>query len=542
MEIGLSGKIPTFAGGLGVLAADLMLSATDMGLQAACVTMCWQHGYLRQKLRPDGQQDYESTPWEPDKVLKLLPERVQVTIEGRPVTVGVRLLELTSGKNMVPVYFLDTNVPENTPEDRAICAHLYGGDGYMRLRQEVVLGIGGVKMLRKLGYSDVHRFHMNEGHCAFLTLELLREKNFKNEDVRPLCAFTTHTPVPAGHDVFGYDMAWKICGDNLPWHIKEIAGEEALSMTKLAMNLSHYTCGVSQVHGQVSRRLLNNEAVDAITNGVHHTRWTCPEIATLLDTHAEGWRRDPSILSVRAHAIPEKELWEAHQVAKRRLLEHVNVGRADGDKFEENVLTIASARRVVPYKRPELLYTNLLRLKEIGCGRLQIIHAGNAHPHDQFSMDVIRRMVERSHELRDCLRIAYLPNYNPDLAQMLVSGADVWLNTPTRLHEASGTSGMKACLNGVINLSTLDGWWIEGYQRDSEAGWRIGPLAPALGPDDTRSIDAEDLYTQLQYEVIPEYYYPGHIRWAHRMRRAIGLMGYFNSQRCVEEYVKRAWK
>ncbi len=541
MEIGLTGRIPTFAGGLGVLAADLMRSATDLGVSGACVTMCWQYGYLHQEIAQDGSQKYMNVTWDPTTELKLLPERVTVEICKKPVTVGVRMLELRSSGHAIPIYFLDTNVPENTQEDRDICRRLYGGDGAMRLKQEIVLGIGGVRMLRALGYDHVANFHMNEGHCAFLTLELLKERGFKDEAVRPSCAFTTHTPVAAGHDVFDYDLAWSIAGDMLPWHIKNLAGQEALSMTRLAMSLSRYTCGVSRVHGQVSRKLMNNPAIDYITNGVHHVEWTSPEMQELFDRCIPGWRENPALLAAHCRDLPDAQLWNAHRAAKDKLLAVVNEGRSGDDLFSADCLTIASARRVVAYKRPELLYTNLERLREVGCGRLQIIHAGNAHPDDPFSQDVIRRMIERSRELRGCVRIAYLPNYNPDLAKLLVSGADVWLNTPMRLHEASGTSGMKACLNGTINLSTLDGWWVEGYEKDSEAGWRIGPLAEALEAEDTRKIDAEDLYTQLQYEVIPEYHYPDHVRWIRRMKRAIGLMGHFNAQRCVREYVAKAW-
>lgn len=541
MEIGLTGRIPTFAGGLGVLAADIIRSCADLKVPAACMTVCWQHGYLRQEIHPDGTQRYQDVSWDPSKALTLLPNRITVEIEKHPVTVGVWQLQYRGlSGHVVPIYFLDTNLPENSPADREITSRLYGGDGEMRLRQEMVLGIAGVKMLRSLGYNDVKTFHMNEGHCAFLTLELLRERRFSDSDVRRSCAFTTHTPVKAGHDVFPYDMAWKIVGDNLPWHIKKIAGEDALSMTRLAMNMSRYTCGVSRVHGQVSRELLSNQDVDYITNGVHHREWTCPEMQALFDTFIPGWQEDPSLLSC-APDLPLDDLWNAHQSAKKRLIGLVNE-QWNGEKFDAETLTIASARRVVAYKRPELLYTNLKRLAEVCGGRVQIIHAGNAHPGDQFGMDVIRHMIEHSRELKGSVKIAYLSNYNPDLAKMLVSGADVWLNTPTRLHEASGTSGMKACLNGVLNLSTLDGWWIEGYERDSRSGWRIGPLASSLDADDTRSIDAEDLYTQLQYQVIPEYTFPGRERWIRRMRRSIALMAQFNSHRCVKEYVEKAWR
>jgi starch phosphorylase len=540
MEIGLESSMPTFAGGLGMLAADIMRSAADLKVPAACISVAWEHGYLRQQIRSDGTQSYEQISWNKEQFLKKTSEVISVTIEGRDVKVGAWKYEIRSGDHIVPVFFLDTNIVGNTPEDRAITDQLYGGDGAMRLKQEVVLGIGGVRMLRALGFSDIGTFHMNEGHAAFLTLELLKEREFKDENVRPSCAFTTHTPVKAGHDVFDYALAHKVVGDMLPWHIQKIAGADALSMTELAMNLSRFTCGVSQIHGEVSRGMFPGHRIDAITNGVHHVHWTCEEMRTLFDKTIPGWREDPSLLAAHCRDIPDQELWGAHREAKKRLVDEVNLRTSLG--FDPDHLLIASARRVVPYKRPELLYTNLLRLKEVCCGRIQIIHAGNAHPSDPFSQGVIQRMVERSKELRDCVRIAYLENYNPDLAKLLVSGADVWLNTPLRLHEASGTSGMKACLNGVINMSALDGWWVEAYGRDYEAGWRIGPLANAVEGQIHTKIDAEDLYTQLQYEVIPEYYYHDHVRWIRRMKRSIGLMGHFNSHRCVREYLAKAWK
>lgn len=539
MEIGLKSSIPTFAGGLGILAADLMRACSDLGTEAACITGCWRYGYLRQRLKPDGSQVYEEVDWDPATELTRLPRTISVSVEGRDVRVGCWELKLQGEKGIVPVYFLDTDLPENTPEDRSITKHLYGGDLAMRIKQEIVLGIGGVRMLRALGYDSIDNFHLNEGHSAFLTLELLRERGYQDSRVRAACSFTTHTPVKAGHDVFPYDLASRALGDLMPWHIKKLAGEDALSMTQLAMNLSHITLGVSRVHAQVSRRLLENSQIGYVTNGVHHIEWASPEMQNLFDQYIPGWRGNPALLAEHCRDLPDNPLWEAHMAAKRRLLALVN---AHSDvHFDENRLTIASARRIVPYKRPELLYANLRRLQEVAHGKLQLIHAGNAHPFDGFSQDVIRHIIERSQELKGIVDIVYLPNYNPDLAKLLVSGADVWLNTPMRLHEASGTSGMKACLNGVLNLSTLDGWWVEGYEKDNEAGWRIGPLAEALGPDDTRQIDAEDLYTQLQYEVIHEYEYPQRARWIRRMKRAIGLIGTFSAQRCIEEYQTKAW-
>lgn len=541
MEIAPKEGIPTFAGGLGILAGDLMKAAADMEVPAVCMTMCWQFGYLHQTLKEDGSQIYDQTMWKPEEHLKKLKQTVQVSIEGRSVKVGCWVLTLKGrSKGEVPVYFLDTNLPENNQEDRTITEHLYGGDQAMRIRQELVLGIGGIRMLRALGHTDIGTYHMNEGHCAFLTLELLREREFKDEEVKKSCAFTTHTPVKAGHDVFPYDLAHKIAGDNLPWHIHKIAGQEALSMTQLAMTMSRYTCGVSQIHGGVARDMLQNQSIDAITNGVHHIDWAAPEMQKLFDTYLPGWKEDPTMFANAIEAIPDTALEDAHMKSKKKLFKYVK--DQAGIQLDPTVLTLCSARRVVPYKRPELVYTNIERLKQIGGGKLQIIHAGNAHPHDPFSQEVIRHMIAHSKELEGSVKIVYLPNYSPALSKLLTAGADVWLNTPIRLMEASGTSGMKAALNGTINVSTLDGWWVEAYDRDPESGWRIGPLASALDAEDTRKMDAEDLYTQLQYQVIDAYYNRERSRWLRRMKHSIALLSYFSAERAIGEYLKKAWK
>lgn len=420
MEIGLKADIPTYAGGLGMLAADLMMSAADLRVPTVCITMRWQHGYMRQAIRDDGSQSYEEVSWNPSEHMRLLPNKVTITLEGRTVTIGAWVLSIQNGDHEVPVIFLDTDLPENRADDRMITSHLYGGDGVMRLKQEAVLGIGGVRMLRSLGHQDVGTYHMNEGHAAFLTLELLRERNFSDDAVRPSCAFTTHTPVAAGHDTFDYDMAWKTLGDNLPWHIKKLAGEDRLSMTKLAMSLSKKSFAVSKVHAMVSRKMFDGQDVDFITNGVHLVRWTSPEMQALFDKHIPGWDTNPKKLAEHCREIPDDELIAAHKASKKRLIAETN--KHAPVQFDEDTLTIAGARRVVAYKRPELLYTNLQRLKEVCGGKVQIIHAGNAHPADKFGQEVIQRMIERSRELKDSVRIVYLPNYNPDLAKLLEIG------------------------------------------------------------------------------------------------------------------------
>ncbi len=537
MEIGLSERLPTFAGGLGMLAADLMRSCADLGTSAACMTVRWRHGYQRQTLNADGTIRHEEEEWDPTaEGLTPLSEHIIVHIEGRSVHVGAWKLELTGAKGTVPVYFLDTDLPVNRPEDRDITRNLYGGDQTMRMKQEIVLGIGGIRMLRAIGLNDVGTYHMNEGHCAFLTLELLKERAFKDDAVRASCAFTTHTPVAAGHDVFPYDLANKIVGDMVPWHIKKLAGENALSMTLLAMNLSHYTCGVSKLHGGVARAMLGNNAIDSITNGIHHPTWASPEMRTLFDAHFPGWEDRPELLA-HAHVLPNEDILAAHAAAKRRLIDAIR--ERTGRSLDPSKLLAVEARRIVPYKQHELLYSNEERLKQIGNGALEIVHSGNSFPGDAFSGSVIAHLHERAGRFGDALPIVYVPHYDPAIAKLLVAGADVWLNTPMRLKEASGTSGMKAALNGTVNVSTLDGWWAEAYAQDPESGWRIGPEQDIGPEDEMRKLDAEDLYTQLELEILP--CFADATKWADRMKRSIALAATFNTHRCIREYQERAW-
>lgn len=538
MEIGLSERLPTFAGGLGMLAADLMRSCADLGTAAACVTVRWQHGYQKQTPNGDGTIRHEEVSWDPvAEGLSPLSQHVVVHVEGRAVHVGGWMLAIRGKKGDVPVYFLDTDLPANHPEDREITRNLYGGDRAMRIKQEIVLGIGGIRMLRALGISDVGTYHMNEGHCAFLTLELLKERGFKDDDVRRSCAFTTHTPVAAGHDVFPYDLAGNIVGDMLPWHIRKLAGEDALSMTLLAMNLSHYTCGVSKLHGGVAREMLGNQAIDSITNGIHHPTWASPEMAMLFDAHLPGWQERPELLE-HAHVLPDDDVLAAHAAAKARLIDAIR--ERTGRSLDPAKLLAVEARRLVPYKQHELLYGNEDRLRAVGSGKLEIVHSGNSFPGDAYAAEVIRHLHERAGRFGEALPVVYVPHYDPAFAKLLVAGADVWLNTPMRLKEASGTSGMKAALNGTVNVSTLDGWWAEAYAQDPESGWRIGPEKDVAGEDGMRTIDAEDLYTQFELEILP--CFADKAAWAARMKRAIALAAEFNTHRCIREYEARAWK
>jgi starch phosphorylase len=552
MEIGLQAEMPTYSGGLGVLAGDTIRSAADLKVPVVGISLLHRKGYFYQRLDASGWQSAEPVAWVVDDFLEEMSARVSVAIEGRTVYVRAWKYE-TRGMSgfTVPVYFLDTDLPENSEWDRTLTHFLYGGDSHYRLCQEAILGIGGVRMLRALDYENLERFHLNEGHASLLTLELLDEEvgkagrqSITQEDieaVRKKCVFTTHTPVPAGHDKFSQDLVDRVLEhrehffDN-----REIfCCEGELNMTYLALNLSHYVNGVAKKHGEVSRIMFANYSIDSITNGVHAATWTAEPFQQLFDSHIPGWREDN--FSFRyALGIPNEQMWEAHTRAKDRLVRYVN--RETNAGMDVDLFTIGFARRAATYKRADLLFTDIERLKNIAAsaGPFQIIYAGKAHPKDQQGKEIIKRIFEIKKSLANDIRIAYLENYDMELGKMLTSGVDIWLNTPQPPQEASGTSGMKAALNGVPGLSVLDGWWIEGC-IEGLTGWAIGENAGANGEGDSRSEDAASLYDKLQQEILP-LFYQNRKGWIDVMRHAIALNGsFFNTQRMVQQYVVRAY-
>jgi starch phosphorylase len=547
MEIGVRSDMSTYSGGLGVLAGDTIKSAADLNLPVVAVTILTKKGYFKQELDIYGRQTEFPDEWDPNNFMTPLKERISVFIEEREVYIGAWLYVVESMRGpRVPIIFLDTDLPENAPDDRGITHYLYGGDQAYRLKQEIVLGIGGTRMLDELGF-EIKKYHMNEGHSALLTLELL--KRYKRdieevwderliwdvEKIRSLCVFTTHTPVAAGHDKFPYDLVQKIMCDIVPIDvIKELAGHEHLNMTLLALNLSNYINGVAKKHGEVSKGMFPGYEIHAITNGVHSFTWTCDSMKKLYDKYLPGWANEPEIF-VRVGRIPDNELWEAHMEAKRHLIDYVNRETQMGMNYD--TLTIGFARRATAYKRADLLFTDIDRLAYIGEGRLQIIYAGKAHPKDESGKQLIQRIFEIKEKLKDKIKIAFLKNYNMELALKLVSGVDVWLNTPLRPLEASGTSGMKATHNGVPNFSVLDGWWIEGW-IEGFTGWAIGP-SPDVPADPAR--DADDLYYKLETAIIPTFYNDKHT-WLRIMQNAIGKNAYyFNSHRMMRRYVTEAY-
>jgi starch phosphorylase len=551
MEIGLRTDIPTYSGGLGVLAGDTIKSSADLKLPVVAVTLISSKGYFRQELDDRGRQSAHPLPWDPSRLMTRLPAQVRVTIDRRPVAVAAWLYWVQSPTGgQIPVLFLDTDLPENTPEHRELTSFLYGRDAAYRLRQEIVLGMGGGKMLQALGVT-VRKYHLNEGHSALLTLELLERfrrpiESVWHEDliwdverIKDLCVFTTHTPVGAGHDRFSYDLVEKVLGAPVPVPvIKRNAGEHELNMTMLALNLSRFVNGVAKRHGEVSRALFPGYEISAITNGVHSFSWTGPDMAALYDAYLPGWANDPELL-VRVDNIPDDALWLAHQAAKTRLIALVK--QTTGVEMQPEVLTIGFARRVTQYKRADLLFSDPKRLAEIGKGRLQVVIAGKAHPQDVPGQRIIERLFEAIGALRDQVAVAYVADYNMDLALTIIPGSDIWLNTPRRPLEASGTSGMKATHNGVPNFSVLDGWWIEGH-IEGITGWSIGAPPRDTEPseeDDHR--DANDLYEKLERVILP--LYTGNRKgWTAVMKHAIGKnASYFNSHRMMRRYVTDAY-
>ncbi len=550
MEIGVAESLPTYSGGLGVLAGDTILSAADMKVPMVAVSLLHRKGYFFQRLTDEGQQIEEPVAWSVDDFTKEMEPRISITIENRRVQVRCWRYDVVGLSGYaIPLYFLDTDLEENDPQDRELTWYLYGKDKKYRLCQEILLGIGGVRMLRALGYDRLERFHMNEGHASLLTLELLEEAMRRNGTdtiseaevaaVRRQCVFTTHTPVEAGHDKFPMDLVRQVFGDHQVFLMENVfCCENMLNMTYLALNLSHYVNGVAKKHGEVSRIMFGGYKIDAITNGVHAARWASPPFQKLFDKHIPGWREDNFSLRY-ALSLPRSEVMEAHLKNKRRLLQIVN--RETNAGMDADALTIGFARRATSYKRADLVFDDLERLKQLSreAGRIQFVYAGKAHPADQDGKEVIRRIFEARDRLRGEVTVAYMANYDISLAKAMTTGVDVWLNTPQPPMEASGTSGMKAALNGVPSLSVMDGWWIEGC-IEGVTGWAIGHDHHRPEQAINRREDADNLYLKL--EKVIRCFYEKPDRYLQVMLHAIALNGsFFNTQRMMQQYVVKAY-
>lgn len=551
MEIHVEDDIPTYSGGLGVLAGDTIRAAADLGIPLVGVTLVHRLGYVKQRLDPERGQLEEPEAWSPETRLVELDVRTRVEVRGRSIELRGFRCDVRGAKGgNVSVVFLDADLPSNAPDDRRLTDHLYGGDAEYRLAQEIILGIGGVRFLRALGCGALERFHMNEGHAALLALELLDQRLESRgasvadasdvDAVRRQCVFTTHTPVAAGHDQFPLDLALDVVGhDELGRMPSGFSHEGMLNMTYLALHLSHYVNGVAKRHGEVSRHLLGEYRIEAITNGVHVATWASAPFSALYDRFLGGWRSDNFSLRY-ALQIPLEEIAAAHHAAKSALLERVAI--ATGVKLEPAVLTLGFGRRVTAYKRPGLLLSDLERLRRIAAnaGRLQIVYGGKAHPRDDEGKRLIAEIERRAAELGDAVRIVYLEDYGASAARTTVAGVDLWVNTPRPPLEASGTSGMKAAVNAVPSLSVLDGWWLEGHVEGA-TGWAIGRDGYGSGADVDDRRDAEDLYGELERVIVPMFYRRPD-DYLTIMRNTIALTGsFFNTHRMLEQYVSHAY-
>ena len=548
MEIALESHIPTYSGGLGVLAGDTLRAAADLEVPMVGVTLLHRQGYFSQRLEADGTQREELVAWSVADRLEPREGVCSVEIGGRDVMVRAwrYLIRGVTGAT-VPVFLLDTDIPGNDPSDRGLTDRLYGGDARYRLCQELILGAGGVRMLRALGYTRVARYHMNEGHAALLALELLAEEEAHTgeptheaiERVKQRCVFTTHTPVPAGHDQFDLALAREVLGPSRVQVLQTLqCCDNALNLTLVALELSHYVNGVTRRHGEVSRSMFPGYPIGSITNGVHSTTWTAPPFAALYDRYIPDWRRDSFSLRY-ALGIPVTAIQSAHREAKAQLVRTVN--ERTPVNFDPERFTLGFARRTTAYKRPTLLLRDPARLRRLAAARgpLQVVFAGKAHPHDTEGKNLIREIVRRGAELAPDVRIAYLPDYDLELARQVTAGVDLWLNTPRPPLEASGTSGMKAAHNGVPSLSVLDGWWLDGHV-EGVTGWSIGRRdgASEAADDD----DARHLYETLEQTILP-LHADRPASWAEVMRLTIALnASFFNAHRMLQEYVIYAYQ
>jgi len=548
MEIALDANMPTYSGGLGMLAGDTLRSAADLGAPLVAVTLVYHKGYFRQHLDPSGGQSEQPQHWEPQRLLKEVEGRVDVELEQRQVWIRAWQYDVQGvDGDVVCVYLLDTNLPENSEWDRHLTDSLYGGDERYRLAQEIILGLGGLKLLQKLGHDRIQAYHMNEGHSALLALGLLerrldqsfagRVKQLDIDGIRRMCIFTPHTPVPAGHDQFRDPLVRQLLGEERFSLLEETQAlhDGSLNMTYLALRFSGYVNGVAMRHGEVSRGMFPNYDISAITNGVHALTWTSPAFCELFDNYIAGWRTDNNYLRY-AISIPLEDIREAHAKAKQALFTEIQ--HRTGVGLDPKMFTIGFARRASTYKRADLLFQDRDRLKRIArdVGPIQLVYAGKAHPRDEGGKKIIRQVFDGAGSLSDVIRTVYVENYDMNWGRLITSGVDIWLNTPMRPQEASGTSGMKAALNGVPSFSVIDGWWAEGW-IEGITGWAIGNTEMVEDP----AAEVATLYDKMERQIIPMFYGTPS-RYTEVMRSAIALNGsFFNTQRMVQQYLANAY-
>ena len=534
-EIGLWSELHTYSGGLGVLAGDHVKSAADAEVPLVGVTLVYRKGYGRQHLDKDGIQTETYRDLDPAQHMQDTGMEISLPLDDGELWTKVWRADITGvSGHVVPVYFLDTFHPKNSEKHLELGLTLYGGDDWVRIRQEYLLGVGGLRLLDKLGL-EVDGLHLNEGHCTFALLEMLG-KGWTREQLAKRVLFTTHTPVPAGHDRFEWEAVEEVLGDLLPADAKQLvidAGDpeegRRISMSHLAVALSGPVNAVSNLNAWVASSMFADQHIAPITNGVHHITWTSPMMADLFDKQLPGWREDPTKLA-HAGKIPTEDLAGARDVARKVLRELVQT--STGVKLDENRLTIGFARRFATYKRANLVFSDLERLREIGAGKVQFVFSGKAHPRDEGGKALIKSIFDSAKDLENEIPVAFLEDYSMATGLAMTGGVDIWLNNPIRPMEASGTSGMKAAMNGVPNCSILDGWWPEGCEHGVN-GWAIGEADDER--DDVR--DAKNVLDVIENEVLPAWN-EGDEKWCEIMRASIATSARFTGARMISDYLR----
>ena len=534
-EIGLWSELHTYSGGLGVLAGDHVKSAADAEIDLIGITLLYREGYGRQHIDHDGNQSESFAAIDPADHLIDTGLELMLPLDGTTIYSRVWKVEVVGiTGHIVPVYFLDTHHPKNSDYHSMLGARLYGGDDEVRIRQEYLLGVGGLRLLNLLRI-ELDGLHLNEGHCTFALLELLN-KGWTRNDLGKKVLFTTHTPVPAGHDRFNWDSVKAVLGDMLPEDAKQLvidAGDpengERCSMSHLAVGLVSKVNAVSNLNAIVASGMYGENHIHPITNGVHHITWTSPPMAELYDNQLPNWKGDPTQLGYSGK-LSDEDLFAARE--KNRSIFRELVKASTGVELHKEKLTIGFARRFATYKRANLVFSDIERLREIAGGEIQFVFSGKAHPRDEGGKQLIRDIYGSAKQIEGEIPVAFLENYDMDTGLAITSGVDIWLNNPIRPLEASGTSGMKAAMNGVPNCSILDGWWPEGCQHGVN-GWAIGESEDDR--DDER--DANNIYSVLEHEVLPAWRQRSTV-WANIMRSSIATSARFTGARMITDYLR----
>ncbi|MBW6440434.1 alpha-glucan family phosphorylase [Patescibacteria group bacterium] len=552
MEVAINSEMMTYSGGLGVLAGDTLKTFADFKYTAVGITILHEQGYVKQSLDSAGQQISKSVLWNKEENLTKLPFTIEVPLSDHVVVCAIWQYNIEGQfGDIVPVYFLDSNLPQNTEYDRTFTSHLYGGDRFYRLCQEQLLGLGGLILLEMLNYNSdkVRIYHLNEGHASFVGLALYEQakKLFSThieviDYIGSKLVFTTHTPVEAGHDRFLIsDVKHTLPASLFEKIPQECFLEDKLCMTLLSLYFSGIVTGVAKMHEKVTEKMFPEYDIIPVTNGAYHLEWTHPDLKKVYDEYIPEWTIDPSSLR-KAISIPDEKIWDAHVEAKKKLIKYVN--QFSENEFSVDVCTLGYARRFTSYKRPALILADLEKLENMisAVGSLQIIFAGKAHPSDEKGKDSIRGIYEIIQKHQGKIKMIFLEDYNMEMAKKLVAGVDIWLNTPLQKFEASGTSGMKASFNGVPHLSVLDGWWPEGW-TEGVTGWSIGKNSSEARIDDLTSwnFEVEDLYQKLATNILP-LYYQDRLGFIKIMKHALALNGsHFNTYRMMNDYVAKVY-